>query len=79
MGKELQMQMWVWSLGWDDPLDKYMTTHSSMLPGKSHGQRSLAGYSPQGCKELDMTARMYADRLEVAISTKVSTETAILF
>ena len=22
-------------------------------PGKSHGQRSLAGYSPRGCKELD--------------------------
>ena len=25
------------------------------LPGKSHGQRSLAGYSPRGRKELDMT------------------------
>ena len=25
------------------------------LPGKSHGQRSLAGYSPWGRKELDMT------------------------
>ena len=25
------------------------------LPGKSHGQRSLAGYSPWGCKESDMT------------------------
>ena len=25
------------------------------LPGESCGQRSLAGYSPQGCKELDMT------------------------
>ena len=24
-----------------------------LLPGKSHGQRSLAGYSPQGCKESD--------------------------
>ena len=23
------------------------------LPGESHGQRSLVGYSPQGCKELD--------------------------
>ena len=27
------------------------------LPGKFHGQRSLAGYSPWGCKELDMTMR----------------------
>ena len=25
------------------------------LPGESHGQRSLVGYSPQGLKELDMT------------------------
>ena len=25
------------------------------LPGKSHGQRSLVGYSPWGCKELDRT------------------------
>ena len=25
------------------------------LSGKSHGQRNLIGYSPQGCKELDMT------------------------
>ena len=25
------------------------------LTGKSHGQRSLAGYSPQDCKELDTT------------------------
>ena len=26
------------------------------LPGESHGQRSLVGYSPQGRKELDTTA-----------------------
>ena len=25
------------------------------LPGEFHGQRSLVGYSPWGCKELDMT------------------------
>ena len=25
------------------------------LPAKSHGQRSVAGYSSCGCKELDMT------------------------
>ena len=28
------------------------------LPGESHGQRSLADYSPWGCKELDMTERL---------------------
>ena len=26
-----------------------------LLPGESHGQRSLAGYSPQGCKDSDTT------------------------
>ena len=25
------------------------------LPRESHGQRNLAGYSPQGCKESDKT------------------------
>ena len=25
------------------------------LPGESYGQRSVAGYSPWGCKELDTT------------------------
>ena len=28
---------------------------SALLPGESYGQRSLAGYSPQGRKEVDMT------------------------
>ena len=28
------------------------------LPGESHGQRSLAGYSPWGRKELDTTEQL---------------------
>ena len=48
--------MQVRSLGWDDPLDQEVATHSSIL-GKSHGQRNLAGYSPWGHKELDTTER----------------------
>ena len=28
-----------------------MAKHSSILAGESHGQRSLAGYSPWGCTE----------------------------
>ena len=30
-----------------------------LLPGKFHGQRSLIGYSPWGCKESDMTERLH--------------------
>ena len=29
-------------------------------PGKSHGLRSLVGYSPWGCKELDTTERLHS-------------------
>ena len=39
--QETQIQ----SLGQEDPLEKEMATHSSILGG-FHGQRSLAGYSP---------------------------------
>ena len=36
-------------------LEEGMATHSSILGGESHGQRSLAGYSPWGRQELDTT------------------------
>ena len=102
-------ETWVQSLGWEDPLEKEMATHSStlawkipwteerggasgkepayqcrrpkrrrfspwvgkipwrrkwqsipvLLPGKSHGQRSVVGYSPWGRKESDMTERLH--------------------
>ena len=29
------------------------------IPGESHGQRSLAGYGPWGCKESDTTERLF--------------------
>ena len=51
-GKEpcLPMQetkgMQVQSLGQDDPLKEEMQPTAVFLPGESHGQRSLAGYSP---------------------------------
>ena len=35
-----------------------METHSSILAGEFQGQRSLARYSPRGCKESDMTERI---------------------
>ena len=32
-----------------------MATHSSIRAGESHGERSLAGFSPWGREELDTT------------------------
>jgi len=40
----------VCSLGWKVPLEKGMTTHSSILAGEFHGQRSLVHYSPKVAK-----------------------------
>ena len=45
------------SLGWEDPLEKWQPTPVS-LPRKYHGQRSLAGCSPWGCKELETTEHL---------------------
>ena len=46
---------WVQSLGQEDPLEKGMATHSSVLAWRIPWQRSLAGYRPRGCKESDPT------------------------
>ena len=39
--------------GWEDPLEEGMQATPIFLPGESHGQRSLVGYSPYGHKESD--------------------------
>ena len=39
----------------EDPREQSMATTPVFLLEKSHGQRSLAGYSPRGFKESDMT------------------------
>ena len=49
---------WVRYLGWDDPLEEGMATHSSILAWKIHEQRSLTGCSPQGRKESDTAERL---------------------
>ena len=53
--KEMQVQ----SLGQEDPLEKKRPSTPVSLPGESHGQRSLAGYSSWGLKELDVTEHVH--------------------
>ena len=43
------------SLGQEDPWRRAHQPTPVFLPEESQGQRSLAGYSPWGPKELDMT------------------------
>ena len=53
----VMQEIWVQSLGPEDPLEEGMTTHSSILAWRI-SQRSLAGYSPQGHNESDVTERL---------------------
>ena len=50
--QEIQ-EMLVQSLGWEDPLEKAWQPTPVFLPGESHGQRSLVGYSSQDHTESD--------------------------
>ena len=43
-------EMQVQSLGREDLLEKEMSTHSSILPEKFHGEKSLAVYSPRAAR-----------------------------
>ena len=66
-------ETWVQFLGQEDPLEKEMATHSSILawripwteePGglQSVGSQSLAGYSPCSRKKLDTTEQLARKR-----------------
>ena len=46
-------ETWVQSLGWEDPLEKGIATHSSILAWRIHGR-----YRSWGCKDLDTTERL---------------------
>ena len=52
--QETQIQ----SLGQEDPLEKEVAATPGFMSGKSHGQRSLAGYSPWDCRELGTTEQL---------------------
>ena len=61
--RETQVQ----SLGQEDLLEKEMATHPIIWPGKSHGRRTLVGYSPWGRKELDTTERLHLPSLHTML------------
>ena len=53
--------MWetkVQSLGQEDPLEKEMATHSTILAWIIPWMRRLVSYSPWDCKELDTTEQL---------------------
>ena len=48
-------ETWVLSLGQEDPLEKGMATHSSILAWKIPWTEEPVGYNPWGCKESEAT------------------------
>ena len=52
------LETWIPSLDEEDPMEEGMATNC-----RSHGQRSLAGNSPQDRKESDMTEHAYTHQI----------------
>ena len=67
-----KQEIWVEALGWEDPLEKGMVTYSSIMPGKSHGQRSLVGYSSWGCNKSDTTEWLNNNNLYKCLQSLLS-------
>ena len=61
MGKHLpaMRETWVRSLGREDPLEKEMATHSSILAWRIPWTEELGGLQSTGCKESDTTERLH--------------------
>ena len=48
-------EMWVWSLGWEDSLEKEMATHSSIVAWEVPKSEEPSRLQSMGLQELDMT------------------------
>ena len=66
-------EIWVRSLGWEDPLEKGTATHANILACKVPCTEELAGYSPWGCKESDMTERTHIYMVQRGLQLKAET------
>ena len=51
-------EIWVQSLVQEDPLEKGVATHSSILAWRIPWTEDIVGHSPWGCKESDMTEQV---------------------
>ena len=52
---------WVQTLGQEDPLEKEMATHSSILPWEIPWTEKPSGYNLWSCKESGMIERLHDD------------------
>ena len=67
--KRHEFSPWVRKISWS----RKRQPTAIFLPGKSHGQRSLADYSPWGCRESNVTERLSSSRIHVLLEPQQET------
>ena len=71
-------ETWVQSLCWENPLEKEWQPTPVFLSGEFHGQRRLAGYSPWGGKESDITHTIHSQIMILKMEGTVARNTITL-
>ena len=63
--------MWVRSLSLEVPPRRTWQLTPVFLPGEPHGQRSLAGYSPWGSKDLDTAEQLISVQINITVTNLI--------
>ena len=80
MVKDLTTNTQIWSLGWEDPLEEGMATHSRILSWRIPLTEEPVAYTPSDRKESDMTemtAFMHDDFLRLCQSITLLSDRVI--
>ena len=64
-------ETWVLSLGWEDPLEKEMAIHSSVLAWKIPWTEEPGGLQSMGPQELDTTERLTLLQLSQCMESRI--------
>ena len=64
-----KQETWIQSLGQEDPLEKEMVIHSSLLACETPWTEEPAGSNPRGRKQSDMTERLNHHHYPTDVST----------
>ena len=69
-----KQEMWVWSLGWEDPLEKEMAIHSSILVWETSWTEEPGGLQSMGSQR----ARCYRAHTDTHTHTRLSDQKLLL-
>ena len=64
-------ETWVWSLGWEDPLEKGIATHSSILAWEIPLTEEPGGLQSMGWKESDTTQWFNNNKNDLSIDLQI--------